>query len=252
MTRLPALLGLALFAPLVTAQDADDPFLWLEDVEGDSALAWVEARNAETLDHYRAGPDFAPIYDRTLDLLTSSDRVPFPSIRGEWLYNFWTDDDNPRGLWRRTSWADYLGGDPTWETLLDIDALGEAEGVNWAYKGSSCLEPEERRCLVRLSRGGGGRGRDARVRRRDPAVRRGRLFPPRGQGRDGLGRREHPPRRHRLRPCLDDDVGLPARRQAVATGDPRSPAPRRSTRASPATSACGPRRSAAARRSSRS
>ena len=160
MTR-PALLALALLAVPAVAQDTDspprpvdDPFLWLEDVEGDSALAWVEARNAETLGHYRAGPDFAPIYDRTLDLLTSSDRVPFPSIRGEWLYNFWTDDDNPRGLWRRTSWADYLGGEPEWETLLNVDALGEAEGVNWAYKGTSCLEPEGRRCLVRLSRGG--------------------------------------------------------------------------------------------------
>ena len=154
MPRLPVALGLALFASTVTAQDAADPFLWLEDVEGDSALAWVEARNAETLDHYRSGPDFAPIYDRTLELLTATDRVPFPSIRGDWLYNFWTDDDNPRGLWRRTSWDAYLGGDPTWETLLDIDALGEVEGVNWAYSGSSCLEPEGRRCLVRLSRGG--------------------------------------------------------------------------------------------------
>ncbi|MDT7857016.1 prolyl oligopeptidase family serine peptidase [Rubrivirga sp. S365] len=160
MLRPAAALGLALLALPVTAQDAapprpdSDPFLWLEDVEGDSALAWVEARNAETLDHYRAGPDYGPIYDRTLELLTATDRVPFPSIRGDWLYNFWTDDDNPRGLWRRTSWDDYLGGDPTWETLLDVDALGEAEGVNWAYKGASCLEPEGRRCLVRLSRGG--------------------------------------------------------------------------------------------------
>ena len=154
----PALLALTVLALPATAQDAapdaDDPFLWLEDVEGEAALAWVEARNAETLDHYRAGPDFGPIYERTLGLITSDDRIAYPSIRGAWLYNFWTDDDNPRGLWRRATWEGYLGGDPAWQTLLDIDALGAAEGVNWAYKGSTCLEPEGRRCLVRLSRGG--------------------------------------------------------------------------------------------------
>lgn len=27
----------------------DDPYLWLEAVDGPDALAWVEARNAETL-----------------------------------------------------------------------------------------------------------------------------------------------------------------------------------------------------------
>ena len=151
-------LGSHRFGSAATAQDSvpdtDDPFLWLEDVEGEAALGWVEERNAETLDAYRAGPDFAPLYDRALALLTSDDRIAYPSLRGEHVYNFWTDDDNPRGLWRRATVEDYLAGDPDWQTLLDIDALGEAEGVNWAYKGASCLEPDGRRCLVRLSRGG--------------------------------------------------------------------------------------------------
>ena len=154
----PALLALTVLALPATAQTAapaaDDPFLWLEDVEGEAALGWVEARNAETLDAYRAGPDFAPLYDRALALLTSDDRIAYPSLRGDHVYNFWTDDDNPRGLWRRATVEDYLAGDPDWQTLLDIDALGEAEGVNWAYKGTACLPPDGRRCLVRLSRGG--------------------------------------------------------------------------------------------------
>ena len=143
---------LLLLAAPVTAQD--DPFLWLEDVEGDSALAWVESRNAETLGALRAGPDFEAVRDRALALLTTDERIAYPSIRGAWLYNFWTDAENPRGLWRRTSWDAYLAGEPDWQTLLDIDRLAEAEGVGWSFAGSTCLAPDYTRCLVRLSRGG--------------------------------------------------------------------------------------------------
>jgi prolyl oligopeptidase len=73
---------------------------------------------------------------------------------GDLLYNFWQDRENPRGIWRRTSWDSYLAGNPEWETVLDIDALAADEGVNWSYAGSTCLELNFRRCLVRLSRGG--------------------------------------------------------------------------------------------------
>ncbi|WP_312687507.1 prolyl oligopeptidase family serine peptidase, partial [Brevundimonas nasdae] len=34
------------------------------------------------------------------------------------------------------------------------DALSTAEGANWVYKGSTCLQPEERYCLISLSNGG--------------------------------------------------------------------------------------------------
>ena len=146
-------LALLMLSAPTLAQDSD-PFLWLEEVEGSDALAWVEDRNAATLAAAEATPEFEAIKARTLAILTSDDRIPYPSIRGEWLVNFWTDADNPRGLWRRTTEASYLSGDPEWETLLDIDALGAAEGVNWAFKGSSCLQPDYTRCLVRLSRGG--------------------------------------------------------------------------------------------------
>jgi len=146
-------LVLLMLSASALAQDAD-PFLWLEEVEGTDALAWVEERNEATLEAAQATPEFDAIKARTLAILTSDDRIAYPSIRGEWLVNFWTDADNPRGLWRRTTEASYLSGNPEWETLLDIDALGEAEGVNWAFKGSSCLQPDYTRCLVRLSRGG--------------------------------------------------------------------------------------------------
>ena len=74
--------------------------------------------------------------------------------RGELLYNFWQDAEHPRGLWRRTTLDSYRTATPEWRTILDVDALAAAEGQNWVYKGSTCLQPEERYCLISLSNGG--------------------------------------------------------------------------------------------------
>lgn len=151
------------------AQNADDPFLWLEEVEGERALDWVEQHNERTLEELRASPVYEPIFERTREILDSEDRIAFPSILGDRLYNFWQDAEHPRGLWRRTTWQSYLSGAPEWEVVLDIDALGEQEGVAWSYGGATCLPPNYRRCLVRLSRGGA----DAvEVREFDPQTRR--------------------------------------------------------------------------------
>jgi prolyl oligopeptidase len=140
-------------APL-PPHDAADPYLWLEEVEGERAMQWVTTRNERTLAELQASPHYTPIFERTRAILDSRDRIAFPSILGDRLYNFWQDAQNPRGVWRRTSWESYLSGSPQWETVIDVDALARAEGVPWSYAGATCLEPEYRRCLVRLSRGG--------------------------------------------------------------------------------------------------
>ena len=155
MTRPLALVLLLLPA---AAMSQDDPFLWLEDVTGDAAMAWVEAHNATTLEALEARPEFAGHVARALAVLTTDDRIAFPAIRGAHVYNFWTDAEHPRGLWRRATVDDYLAGAPAWETVLDVGALGAAEGVNWSWGGASCLEPDYRRCLVTLSRGGSDAG----------------------------------------------------------------------------------------------
>jgi prolyl oligopeptidase len=139
---------------MLPPHDADDPFLWLEEVEGERAMAWVEERNARTLAQLAEHPTYQPIFQRSREILDSRDRIPFPSILGDRLYNFWQDADNPRGVWRRTTWESYFSGAPAWETVIDVDRLARDEGVNWSYGGATCLEPEYRRCLVRLSRGG--------------------------------------------------------------------------------------------------
>ena len=155
MRRLLVLLALTAAAAHAQAPpEADDEFIWLEDVDGERSMAWVEAQNARTAESLQAVPEYDALYQDAMDVLTSDDRIAYPSILGDHITNFWTDADNPRGLWRRTSWESYMSGAPEWETILDIDALGAAEGVNWAYKGATCLAPDYARCLVRLSRGG--------------------------------------------------------------------------------------------------
>lgn len=140
------------------AQDdarAEDPWLWLEEIEGERALAWAEARNAETAERLAQGEPFGELHDQALAILTSASRIPDVSQRGDYLYNFWQDAEHPRGLLRRTTLEEYRKDDPAWETVLDIDALSAEEGKLWAYGGMTCLPPEHRHCLVRLSPGGG-------------------------------------------------------------------------------------------------
>ena len=157
---LSAILMALLIATVAVAAD-EDPYLWLEDVEGEKALEWVKARSAADTAEIEAVPEFAGLHERLLEIYNSSERIPRPGIRGAWIYNFWQDADHVRGIWRRTFLSEYVKESPAWETVLDIDKLAAAEEENWVWKGASCLAPEYRHCLVTLSRGGG----DASVRR---------------------------------------------------------------------------------------
>jgi prolyl oligopeptidase len=137
-----------------TAATADDPFLWLEDVQGERALAWVRERNAASQKALTARPEYAPIRSQVLAVLNARDRIPYVARRGDRLYNLWQDDVHKRGLWRRTTLTEYRRPQPQWETVIDLDALAQAEGENWVWGGASCFGPDYRRCLVSLSRGG--------------------------------------------------------------------------------------------------
>jgi prolyl oligopeptidase len=132
----------------------DDPYLWLEDVQGERALNWVRERNAVSQKELTSRPEYAPIRSQVLEVLNAKDRIPYVSRRGNWLYNLWQDEAHKRGLWRRTTLSEYRKAEPAWDTVIDLDALGKAEGENWVWGGASCHGPDYRRCLVSLSRGG--------------------------------------------------------------------------------------------------
>lgn len=144
----------------------EDPYLWLEDVTADSSLAWARERNAVSERELTAEPSFAASRDRARAILDSKDKLPHVNKRASFYYNFWTDEKNPRGLVRRTTFAEYKKPAPSWETVLDIDALSARENESWVFSAQTCLHPKHDRCMVMLSRGGG----DATVVREFDAV----------------------------------------------------------------------------------
>ncbi|MFZ9428251.1 MAG: prolyl oligopeptidase family serine peptidase [Burkholderiaceae bacterium] len=141
-------------ATLRMAPEPHDPYTALEDVQAEAALAWVRQRNAQSEAVLQADARYAALQRELREVLDAQDRIPTVSRRGDWLYNFWQDARHPRGIWRRTTLAEYRKAEPKWELLLDVDALGKAEGQSWVWQGSSCLSAQSTRCLVALSPGG--------------------------------------------------------------------------------------------------
>ena len=133
--------------------EAADPYLWLEEVEGERALAWVEAENARSLPVLENDPRYPALLNAALDVAQSRDRLATGQVRGGYLYNFWQDETHVRGVWRRARLDGYAANRPQWETVLDIDALARAENANWVWQGADC-DPSGVRCMISLSNGG--------------------------------------------------------------------------------------------------
>jgi prolyl oligopeptidase len=153
----PLLLALSLGSvPSLDAGPTDppDPYAWLEDIEGKTALDWVKERNAEVAKELTSTPAFDKTRKQILEVLDSDARIPYVGRFGSLYYNFWQDKDHVRGLWRRTTLAEYRKTKPKWETVIDLDALAASEKENWIWHGVNCLDPEYRHCLIFLSRGG--------------------------------------------------------------------------------------------------
>ena len=143
-------------APLETQASPapEDPYLWLEDVTGDTALDWVRAANTQTAKELEGGEAYAYLENDILEILDSKAKIPYIGKRGAHFYNFWRDAEHPRGIWRRTTLEEYRKPDPNWELVLDIDALDEVEKQGWVFHGAQFLKPGFQRCLLSLSPGG--------------------------------------------------------------------------------------------------
>ncbi len=154
----PTLQSLDKTKPPPAKKNADnntvDPNLWLEEIVGKKQLTWVKKHNLRTAKELEADPNFAQLRDQLKRIYDSQDRIPEVTVRAGWLYHYRADSANPRGLWRRTTLAEYKKKEPRWETLLDIDALSKNEGESWVWRGVACLPPQYERCLMQLSPGG--------------------------------------------------------------------------------------------------
>ena len=161
MRRLLAVAALAGLSACATtpapesAAASRDPYLWLEDIHGDRALAQVKEWNAKTVAALTADPAYERDRAEARAILDDESQIAEPGqVFGDQVTNLWRDASHPRGLWRQASLASFLAGKPQWQTLIDVDALGKAEGKSWVWHGANCLAPEYRRCLVSLSPGG--------------------------------------------------------------------------------------------------
>jgi prolyl oligopeptidase len=134
---------------------ADDPYLWLEERNGEKALAWVTQQNAKTTGGLRADPRYESYVDTAVELFTASDNLAYGYVQGGYVYNFWQDDEHNLGIWRRATPAAYLKGEPQWETVIDFDALAADEGTGWVFSDADCLAPDYTRCLIAMSPDGG-------------------------------------------------------------------------------------------------
>jgi prolyl oligopeptidase len=153
--RFNFLAALAAAATLSTAWAGDDPYLWLEDIDGEKSMAWVRQENDATAQKLKSKPIFEELYTQAKAALNANSRLPEVYQEEGWLYNTWKDEKHPRGLFRRTTREEFAKANPEWEVVIDIDALNVAEDKQWTFKGMDCLPDDPEHCMVYLSPGGG-------------------------------------------------------------------------------------------------
>lgn len=146
---------LSLLTALAALASTDDPFAWLEEIRSPRALEWVRGENTYTLKTLTKDADYNETFAEAAAIIGARDRIPYGTLAGGQIYNFWQDDAHPRGVWRRAKLKRFRDSSPDWTLLLDLDVLSAVQNESWVWKGAECLPPEFTRCLVRLSRSGG-------------------------------------------------------------------------------------------------
>ncbi|MCO5112594.1 MAG: prolyl oligopeptidase family serine peptidase [Bdellovibrionaceae bacterium] len=133
---------------------SNDHFQWLEEISTDQSMGWVTQNNKVTTNKFTQTKEFQKTYNDILTMLESEDKLLYPQIIGDHVYNFWRDKKHVKGVWRRQPIQSFEKGKRKWEIVIDFDALAKAENKNWVFKGETCLKPQERYCLISLSDGG--------------------------------------------------------------------------------------------------
>ena len=153
--RISTLILLAGIAATSSCWAEEDPYLWLENIDDEKALDWVKAENKSTFERLKTNPLFDELYAQASATLNATSRLPDVYQEGDWLYNFWKDEKNPRGIFRRTTLAEFAKESPDWETVINIDELSKKENTQWVFKGMDCLPKHPEHCMMHLSPGGG-------------------------------------------------------------------------------------------------
>lgn len=133
---------------------SEDQYEWLEDILGEESLRWVKERNEISVRTFNGWSKFESTSQKILQSLETKAKVPFVYFidRG-FVYNVWYDENHIQGLLRRMLLTDFKHKKESWETILDIDQLSQAENQKWVYHGFH-LSPNGKRAMVALSPGG--------------------------------------------------------------------------------------------------
>ncbi|WP_244521623.1 hypothetical protein [Bradyrhizobium sp. DOA9] len=130
----------------------DDPYLWLEEREGRRALRFVARQNTKTLEAF-CGAAFTRDRARLRMAYDRYELIPRFIRAGAFIYHLFTNADNPRGLLRRTTLAEFKSAQPSWDSLIDIDQLAASEGQDWLLSWIAVL-PAGARMILALSAAG--------------------------------------------------------------------------------------------------
>ncbi len=133
---------------------SDDPYVWLEDKDGPRAMQWVEAENARTLPRLENDPRYPVFHREALAIATAEDRIPYPNLLNGRVFN----------LWRDTSTRTASGASPARPITASRSRPGRHSSTSMRSarprarigcgRARTCLQPEERLCLIALSEGG--------------------------------------------------------------------------------------------------
>ncbi len=139
-----------------TSHESYDPneTKFLEEADGQKAQEWANERTQRTKDYFKSQPAYAPLNQTIKEVLYDKNDLIDGTIHNGYVYNFWMDEKNPQGIWRRTSIAEYAKDSPNWEILIDFDVLSKTMGKKIVFKGFTWYTPHYQRVLVKMSFGG--------------------------------------------------------------------------------------------------
>ena len=135
-------------------EEPEDPYLWLEEIQGDKSVEWVKEQNYQTEQEIASQPLFETLREKILDVFNDEERIIYPTIGGDYIYNLWQDEIHERGIWRRMPIVDFLENKTDWEVVLDLDELSNKENRKWVFRSAEWLVPNNKTCLITLSDGG--------------------------------------------------------------------------------------------------
>ena len=132
-----------------------DHLLFLEEVESEQSLAWATEQTKRAKNDLQKDSRFNFAYENILNVYQDKNRLKVGVIHRSYYYNFWQDENNPLGLWRRIKFANFNSG--AWENLLDFDQLLLDTGESLTYSSFEPHPDQSNEHLVMLSLSVGGK-----------------------------------------------------------------------------------------------